>query len=142
MSVAQAAPLSAESAPNRKLSWVLQIVAVAILGMTLPFKFTAAPETVALFDALGLGAFGRIGTAIMETIAVALLLIPATAALGGLMTVGLMSGALLSHAFVLGIVWDGDASLFIFAVVAFLAGLGVAWIRRTELPVIGARFRA
>ncbi|MEM8709557.1 MAG: DoxX family protein [Planctomycetota bacterium] len=123
-----------------KLVWIAQIVAAAILAMTLPFKFSGAEETVRLFDALGAGAPGRIGSAVMETIAVLMLLTPRLAALGGLLTVGIMGGAILSHIFVLGIVWDGDASLFAMAVIAFVAGATVAWLRRRELPIVGSRF--
>ncbi|MEM1449175.1 MAG: DoxX family protein [Planctomycetota bacterium] len=130
---------SAARAP--RLVWVFQILAAAILGMTLPFKFTAAPETVALFDALGAGAAGRLGTAVLETFAVVMLLTPRLAAIGGALTVGLMSGAIFSHLTVLGIVWDGDASLFTMAVVGLLAGTAVAWLRRRELPIVGPRLR-
>mgnify|MGYP005991511647 CR=1 FL=1 len=134
---------SSEVSPGRvsRLVWIPQLVAVGILGMTLPFKFSAAPESVQLFEALGAGAAGRIGTAVMESIAVLMLLIPALAGLGGLLTVGLMSGAIMGHVLVLGIVWDGDASLFASAVTAFVAGAVVVWMRRHELPVIGSRFQ-
>ena len=108
--------------------------------MTLPFKFSGAEESVRLFDTLGAGAAGRLGTAVMETIAVLMLLTPAFAALGGLLTVGLMAGAILGHFFVLWIFWYGDASLFTSAVVAFAAGATVAWMRRRQLPVLGSRF--
>jgi hypothetical protein len=123
-----------------KFVWIAQIVAAAILAMTLPFKFSGAEETVRLFDALGAGAAGRIGSAVVETIAVLMLLTPRLAALGGLLTLGIMSGAILSHFFILGIVWDGDASLFTMAVIAFVAAAVVVWQRRRELPIIGSRF--
>ncbi len=123
-----------------KFVWIAQIVAAAILAMTLPFKFSGAEETVRLFDALGAGAAGRIGSAIMESIAVLMLLTPQLAALGGLLTLGIMGGAILSHFFVLGIVWDGDAQLFTMAVIAFIAAAVVVWQRRRELPIIGSRF--
>jgi hypothetical protein len=50
-----------------------------------------------------------------------------------------MSGAILSHLAILGIVWDGDASLFTMALVAFAAGGAVAWLRRRELPLVRPR---
>lgn len=75
---------------SRIAAWAMQLVAAAILASTLPFKYTAAEETVRLFDALGAGAAGRLGTAVMETIAVLLLLLPRTAAVGAALTVGLM----------------------------------------------------
>lgn len=130
---------AAASARPPRAVWIFQLVAAAILAVTLPFKFTAAPETVALFDALGAGAVGRLGTAVLETIAVVMLLTPQFAALGGVLTVGLMGGAILGHLTVLGIVWDGDASLFVMAVTAFVAGAAVVWLRRRELPIVGER---
>ncbi len=123
-----------------KYVWIAQLVAAGILAMTLPFKYTGAEETVRLFEALGAGAAGRIGTAVMETIAVIMLLTPQLAVLGGALTLGLMSGAILGHFFVLGILWDGNAQLFTMAVVAFVAAAVVVWVRRRELPVIGSRF--
>lgn len=130
---------SATGVGARRLAWVFQIVAAAILAMTLPFKYTAAPETVELFARLGAGDAGRLGSAFMETIAVAMLLTPRFAALGGLLTLGIMGGAIFSHLTVLGIVWDGDASLFTMAVIAFASAAVVSWIRRRELPVVGKR---
>ena len=111
-----------------------------ILAITLPYKFSGAEETVRLFDALGAGAVGMYGTAILETVAVALLLTPRLAVLGGALTVGLLSGAVFSHLTVLGILWDGDASLFTMAVVGLASGLVVTWLRRRQLPVVGRRF--
>lgn len=133
----QAAPLLGSS---RAVSWTLQVVAAAILAITLPYKWTGAEETVRLFDALGAGAAGMYGTALLETVAVALLLTPRLAVLGGALTAGLLSGAVMSHLTVLGILWDGDASLFTMAVIGLVAGLGVTWIRRRQLPIVGQRF--
>ncbi len=36
------------------LSWILRIVAAAILAQTLFFKFTAHPDSVAIFTAIGM----------------------------------------------------------------------------------------
>jgi hypothetical protein len=130
-------PLTGAAA--RRISWSFQIVAAAILAMTLPFKFTGAPETVALFQELGAGDAGRIGSAVMETIAVLMLLTPRLAGIGGLLTLGVMGGAILSHLAILGIVWDGDASLFTMAVIAFVSAGIVTWIRLPELPIVGRR---
>lgn len=133
----QAAPLLGSA---RALSWTLQVLAAAILAITLPYKWTGADETVRLFDALGAGAAGMYGTALLETVAVALLLSPRLAVLGGVLTAGLLSGAVLSHLTVLGILWDGDASLFTMAVIGLGAAAGVTWLRRRQLPLVGARF--
>jgi hypothetical protein len=60
-------------------SWVGQITAAVILGQTLFFKFTGAPESKYIFTTLGIEPWGRIGTGILELITVVLLLSPRTA---------------------------------------------------------------
>ena len=47
-------------------SWVFQISAAIILGQTLFFKFTAAPESVYIFTKLGAEPWGRIGSGIAQ----------------------------------------------------------------------------
>lgn len=80
-------------------SWVAQVVAAVILAQTLFFKFTGATEAVHIFSTLGVEPWGRIGTGILELIAVVLLLWPRLAALGGVMAIGLMVGAVGAHLF-------------------------------------------
>ena len=124
----------------RILGWSAQAVAAVILGQTLFFKFTAAPESVALFEALGAEPWGRLGVGVLEAVAVALLLIPRTAALGGVLGVGLMAGALGAHFTELGIEVQGDGgTLFVLAVVTLIASATVVAVRRCQLPVVGAR---
>lgn len=127
------------------VSWLLRLVAAVILLQTLFFKFTAAEESVKIFSALGVEPWGRIGAGTMELLAAILLLIPRTAAIGALLSLGVIGGALVSHLTVLGIflekigVNDGG-TLFLLAVVVFLASLGVLYLHRKEIPVLGERF--
>ncbi len=124
----------------KRLSWTLQIVVAAILAQTLYFKFTAAPESVYIFTALGLEPAGRIGSGIAEAVAVLLLLVPASAAMGALLTLGVISGALLSHLTKLGIEIQGDGGLlFALACIVFAGSAAILWLRRGELPVVGRR---
>lgn len=103
------------------ISWLLRIAAAGILLQTLYFKFSAHPESVALFTKLGIEPWGRIGTGIIELIAGVLLLIPATAFIGALLGAGLMAGAILSHILVIGIESQGDGGqLFILAIIVML----------------------
>lgn len=123
---------------TRTLSWILQVVAAAILGQTLFFKFTGAPEAVWIFTTLGVEPYGRIFTGVMELVAVVALLVPRTAALGAALSLGLMVGALGSHLAVLGIEVQGDGgTLFVLALVTTAASAVVLWLRRAELPVVG-----
>lgn len=127
---------------SRWLSWIAQIIAAAILGQTLFFKFSGAPEAVALFTRLGVEPWGRIATGVVELIAVILLLSPRLAATGAALATGLMLGAILSHLTVLGISVDGDGGLlFSLAWVVLACSLLVLWLRRGQLPLVGARLR-
>lgn len=119
-----------------KLSWLLQVVVAAILLQTLFFKFASAEESVYIFSTLGIEPWGRYGTGIAELIASVLLLVPGLAALGALLALGVISGALVSHLLVLGIAVRGDGGLlFALAVIVFACSVGVVLIRWRELPV-------
>jgi len=117
-----------------------QIVAAVILAQTLFFKFSGAPEAVAIFTKLGVEPWGRIALGVLELATAVLLLVPRTAALGGAVTVGLMVGAVGSHLGPLGIEVEGDGGqLFALACVTLIAGLIVTWAKRRELPVVGPK---
>jgi hypothetical protein len=120
------------------LSWLLQLAVAAILLQTLFFKFTGAEESVYIFSTLGVEPWGRIGSGVVELVAAVLLLVPATAPLGALLTMGLMAGAIGSHLTILGIEVRGDGGLlFGLALTAFACSAAVLLIRRAQLPVLG-----
>jgi hypothetical protein len=122
-------------------SWAAQLTAAVILGQTLFFKFTGAPESRYIFSTLGLEPWGRIGTGVLELIAVALLLYPKTPVLGAVLAVGLMGGAIMSHLTKLGIEVQGDHGLlFKLALTVMVSALLIVVLRRRELPIIGSRF--
>jgi len=124
----------------RRLSWAAQIVVAAILLQTLFFKFTGAPESIYIFETLGLEPVGRIGSGIVELVASVLLLVPGAAALGALLAAGVITGALGAHLTRLGIEVQGDGGLlFALALVVFAGSLLVLWLRRGELPIVGPR---
>jgi len=106
-----------------------------ILGQSLFFKFTGAPEAVYIFERLGVEPWGRYATGIVELVTVVFLLIPRTAGVGALLAIGLMVGAVGSHLTVLGINVQGDGgTLFGMAIVTLIAAVIVARIRRKEIP--------
>jgi hypothetical protein len=120
------------------LSWGLQLAVAAILLQTLFFKFTGAEESVYIFSTLGVEPWGRIGSGVVELIAAVLLLVPATAPVGALLTMGLMAGAIGSHLTILGIEVRGDGGLlFGLALTAFVCSAAVLMIRRGQLPLLG-----
>lgn len=100
---------------------ISSVIAALILLQTLFFKFTAAPESVYIFSELGMEPYGRIGTGILELIVAGLLLVKRTSLIGGILGLGIISGAILSHLFVLGIeVQDDGGLLFGMAVLVFI----------------------
>ncbi len=100
---------------------ISSVAAAVILLQTLFFKFTGAPESVYIFSELGVEPYGRIGTGVLELIAAGLLLVKRTSLIGGILGLGIISGALLSHLFVLGIEVQHDGGLlFGMAVLVFI----------------------
>jgi uncharacterized membrane protein YphA (DoxX/SURF4 family) len=126
------------SKPARIIDWILRLAAAVILAQTLWFKFTAAPESVYIFDKVGLGAPGRIGSGIAELIAAILLLIPRTAWLGAILALGVMGGAIMSHLTVLGIDVMGDhGELFGLALTVAVCSAIILFLHSRDIPVIG-----
>ncbi len=122
------------------ISWAAQLVAAVILGQTLFFKFSGAPESIFIFTSVGIEPWGRYATALTELAAVVMLLTPRTAALGALVALAVMVGALGSHLLFLGIEVQGDGgTLFVLALVVTAAASVVLWLRRAQLPLIGRR---
>ena len=119
------------------VSWVLQLTVAGILLQTLFFKFTGAEESMYIFSTLGVEPWGRIGSGVVELVAAILLLVPATAPFGALLTMGLMAGAIGSHLTVLGIEVRGDGGLlFGLALTAFIGSAIVLLIRRAQVPLL------
>jgi hypothetical protein len=122
---------------TRYLPLLVRILVAGILLQTLFFKFTAAPESVHIFTALGAEPWGRIGSGIAELGAAALLLArsPRLVAIGAVATLGIIGGAIGAHLFVLGIEVAGDGgTLFGLALVVFAGALFTAWRLRGNLP--------
>ncbi len=113
--------------------WFLRIVAALILLQTLYFKFTGHEQSVRLFTTLGMEPWGRVGTGIIELIASALILYPRTTGLGAALGLGLMAGAIFFHLTKLGIEFDGDAVLFIYAVTTFICCAILLFVYRSQI---------
>ena len=118
---------------------VARVLAAALLLMTLRHKLGGTEESVQLFTQLGSETWSRFATfggeptgryvvGILELIAGVLLLVHRTAWFGGLMGMGLMFGAFIFHAFILGF----DA-LFVMALIVFFSSAYVVWHERKKV---------
>lgn len=131
------------SRPQSIVSWILQIIVAVILFQTLFFKFTGAEESKFIFRTLGMEPWGRIGSGVVELIAVILLLYPRTPTIGALITLGVIGGAIFSHLTRLGIEVQNDGGLlFILALVCFIGAGVILLLRREQIPVVGPRLFA
>lgn len=116
-------------------SWLLRIVVAVILVQTLYFKFTGAPESIYIFETLGMEPYGRIGSGMVELLASILILIPRTTLLGSLLGLGVIIGAIVSHLFVLGIEVQNDGgTLFMLALITFLCCSILVYQNRNKIP--------
>lgn len=106
------------------LYWAARLIAAVIMVQTLYYKFTASEESVYIFTTVGMEPWGRIGVGVLELIASVLILLNATAWLGAALALGLMAGAIVMHATLLGIEVKGDGGqLFIYAIIVALASV-------------------
>lgn len=113
---------------DKIIEWVFRIVPAVIMLQTLFFKFTGHPDSVALFTELGVEPFGRVGLGVVELIAAILLLIPETVKYGIVLGLGLMAGAIATHVFIIGIIFNNDGgALFTLAAVAMVCLLVLAY---------------
>jgi putative oxidoreductase len=116
-------------------SWICRVIAAGIMLETLFFKFTGAPESVYIFSKLGLEPWWRYGQGIWELLASVLLLTPRFGWAGGLLTLGALGAALVSHITILGIEIQGDGGLlFAMAITAFASAFVVTFIHRYAIP--------
>ena len=122
---------------KKYLPLVLRIIVAIILIQTLRFKFTAHPDSVYIFETMGLEPYGRFGIGILELIAGILLLIPKTVWIGALLTLGVIGGAIFSHLTMLGIeVKDDGGVLFYTAIVTFILSAIILYQNKQKIPFI------
>ena len=111
-----------------------RFVAAIIMLQTLYFKFSAHPDSVHIFTAIGMEPWGRYGTGIMELIAAIVLLFPRISWVGAVLGMGLMVGAIFFHLAFLGIVVNGDGGLlFGMAIITFVCCLYIAFFQKEKI---------
>jgi putative oxidoreductase len=110
--------------------------AAIILLQTLYFKFSAHPDSVYIFSALGMEPYGRIGVGVAELLTAILLLVPRFSAWGALLGLGTISGAIFFHLAILGLVINNDGGkLFVLALLVFFACAYILWKEWRKLPI-------
>ena len=128
---------------NVALPWLLALWIAYIFVWYLQYKFFGHEGSVWLFtvltDWLGFSGFEkimRIGVGTVELGAAILCLYRRTQLVGGLAATGVMTGAIFFHVVSpLGIdPYDDGAVLFKEALLVWAAGLGLAYLRRADLP--------
>ncbi len=116
------------------ISWILRIVAAAILLQTLYFKFTAAPESIYIFSTLGIEPYGRWGSGIVELIASFLILCPKTTYLGALLGCVVMIEAIFAHLFLIGInVLNDGGLLFGLSLITFFCCASLVYQNKNRI---------
>ena len=123
-------------------TWILRIIPAFIFIQTLFFKFMGAPETLYIFETLGLpDPMWRILSAVSELIIAILILVPRTTGIGALLGAGMMVGALTSHLTILGIEVQGDGgTLFGMGIVVLICCSILVWKNRESIPVVNTVF--
>ncbi|MFI0431328.1 DoxX family protein [Mariniflexile sp. HMF6888] len=120
---------------KKYIQLALRMTVAIILIQTLRFKFTAHPDSVYIFEKVGLEPYGRIVIGILELIAGILLLIPKTIWVGAMVTLGVISGAILMHLTILGIEINKDGGiLFYTAVLTFILSVIILYLYRKDIP--------
>ncbi len=120
-----------------KLTYLAQGVAALLLLTAATMKFVGDPGSVDLFERLGMEPVGRYGIAITELVAALLLLSP-FAALGSVIAVAVMCGAIIAHVTQLGLVVNDDGGrLVAMLVVVLVCSVYVLISRRKQIPFVG-----
>jgi len=119
------------------ISWALRLTVAVILLQTLYFKFTAHPDSVHIFSALGLEPWGRIGLGVVELITAIIILVPTTKMYGILISLGIILGAVFSHLLVLGLSVKNDGGgLFALALVVLFSSSTLLIIHKSEFVTL------
>lgn len=142
-SMTQAASSGTPALWTKVAPWAAQIIVALILAQTLFFKFTYAPETQVIFASRG-GRPAATALGIVELLCVILLLTPRTAAIGAVLSLFVIGGAIFTHLTSLGIevvdpaTGEGDGGLlFGLALLVAIGSAVVLVFRWRQLPIVG-----
>ncbi len=120
---------------------LLQIVAAVILLWAAVSKFSATAGNVFIFTELGMEPTGRIIIGLIEATAALMLMTKNYPAMGALLGIGVLCGAVIAHVSILGFNVQGDKGLHVVLLFTAVLGTGTVLIaRRKTLPFIGGTF--
>lgn len=127
---------------KNSISWTLRIIVAVILLQTLYFKFTAHPDSVHIFSALGVEPWGRIGLGIIELITALLIVLPKSKIIGMATSLVIILGAVFSHILILGINVSNDGgTLFSLALIVLIASTIFLIMHKNELVLLTSKFK-
>ena len=120
-----------------KLTLAAQGIAAMLLLLAAAMKFIGDPGSVEVFARLDMEPAGRHMIAVIELLAALLMLSP-FAALGSVLAVAVMCGAIIAHLTQLGLVVNNDGGMLVGMLVVVLLCAGYVLVsRRKEIPLVG-----
>ena len=127
---------------KKTFDWIIRLLPAIILLQTLFFKYTGAPESVEIFQRMGIEPWGRYLVATLELVAAILLILPKTAPFGAVMALGLMVGAIGGHLTKIGIEVAGDGgTLFALAILVAACSATIVWKNKLKLVTFVLRHK-
>jgi putative oxidoreductase len=130
---------SSESGTTQMLNWILRLIPAVIVGRAAWMKFDSHPDVSMMFDSLGMEPGGRFLIGVIEALCVVSLLSPRISAWGGLLCLGVMTGAIIAHTTVIG--FDGTlAQLFAMALLSGGCSVAIIYRLRSQIPFIRDMF--
>ena len=112
---------------------ILMLIAAVIMLQTLYFKFGGHPDSIHIFQEIGIEPWGRYLVGMGELFASLALVWVRTRFWGTISALGMMFGAIMMHFLWLGVEVNNDGGiLFMMAVAVALITLRLSWVLRTE----------
>ena len=119
---------------TRLIDMGTRLIAATVLGYSVFIKLTAAPAALYIFNRLGMEPYGRYGIAVLEIVAIVLLLIPRTAWRGAILGCMMMFGAICMHLTMAEVNILGDGGLmFASALVVMACCVSILVFHKEEL---------
>lgn len=132
MSTNSSVPSATTGRAIKATSWGLRILAAVAFLAAGGAKVAGVPMMVGIFEHIGIGQWFRVVTGLVEILGAIAILLPATAAFGGLLLATTMFFATLTHLFVIG----GSP---VPALVLLVVTATVAWLHRASLKAVLGR---